>query len=121
MSVETLIDTHGISLDRERPIVFVDATGFPTRSLQTTAGFAVGFVQPQSASEPVQYGREELVISHKVYLKPGVDLQSDDILVFDSKRLRVVGILDPGTFAYSGYHMGHVIADCVEDERDDTA
>ena len=121
VSVETLIDTHGISLDRERPIVFVDATGFPTRSLQTSAGFAVGFVQPQSASEPVQYGREEMVITHKVYLKPGVDLQADDILVFDSKRLRVVGILDPGTFAYSGYHMGHVIADCVEDESDDTA
>ena len=48
-------------------------------------------------------------------------MQADDILVFDSKRLRVVGILDPGTFAYSGYHMGHVIVDCVEDESDDTA
>ena len=121
MSVETLIDTHGISLDRERPTVSVDATGFPTRSLSTSSDFAVGFVQPQSASEPVQYGREELVISHKVYLKPGISVQADDILVFDSKRLRVVGILDPGTFAYSGYHMGHVIVDCVEDESDDTA
>ncbi len=121
MSVETLIDTHGISLTRERPFVSVDASGFPVRSLLTTATFAVGFVQPQSASEPVQYGREEMVITHKVYLKPGVDLQADDIIVFDSKRLRVVGILDPGTFVFTGYHMGHVIADCVEDESDDTA
>ena len=121
MSVETLIDTHGISLTRERPFVSVDASGFPVRSLLSTPTFAVGFVQPQSASEPVQYGREEMVISHKVYLKPGVDLQADDIVVFDSKRLRVVGILDPGTFVYTGYHMGHVIADCVEDESDDTA
>ncbi len=121
MSVETLIDTHGISLSRERPFVSIDAGGFPVRSLLTQSNFAVGFVQPQSASEPVQYGREEMVITHKVYLKPGVNLQADDILVFDSKRLRVVGILDPGTFAYSGYHMGHVIADCVEDESDDTA
>ena len=121
MSVETLIDTHGISLTRERPFVSVDASGFPVRNLLSTPTFAVGFVQPQSASEPVQYGREEMVISHKVYLKPGVDLQADDILVFNSKRLRVVGILDPGTFVYTGYHMGHVIADCVEDESDDTA
>jgi hypothetical protein len=121
VSVETLIDTHGISLTRERPFVSVDASGFPVRNLLSTPTFAVGFVQPQSASEPVQYGREEMVISHKVYLKPGVDLQADDILVFNSKRLRVVGILDPGTFVYTGYHMGHVIADCVEDESDDTA
>jgi hypothetical protein len=121
VSVTTLIDKHGVTLNLERATISVDASGFPTRSLSTTSDFATGFVQPQSSSEPVQYGREERVITHKVYLKSGVVLQSDDILVVGTRRLKVLGVLDPGLFVTSGYHMAHIVADCVEDESDDTA
>jgi hypothetical protein len=119
VSVTTLIDKHGVEVNLERATTSVDASGFPVRSYSTTSSFAVAFVQPQSSSEPVQYGREERVITHKVYFKSGVVLQSDDILVVGTRRLKVLGVLDPGLFVTSGYHMAHVIADCVEDESDD--
>jgi head-tail adaptor len=119
MSVTELITKHGVSITIQTAGTSNDASGFPTLTY-SDGSTVTGFIQPASASEPLQAGRDELVITHRVYFDAGVTIAPTNRLKFtdpaDSsvRFLEVVGVIKPGMFAGAA-SLAHVVVDCSED------
>ena len=120
MSVTELISKHGVAINIQTQSTSVDATGFPTITFADAGSTTLGFIQPATASEPIQAGRDEMVITHRVYFEAGVNVNPKDRLKFtdpaDSsvRFLDVVGVVKPGMFSGAA-SLAHVLVDCTED------
>jgi head-tail adaptor len=119
MSVTELITKHGVSITIQTASTSRDASGFPTLTY-SNGSTVTGFIQPAGASEPLQAGRDEMVITHRVYFDAGVDIAPTNRLKFtdpansDLRFLEVVGVIKPGMFSGAA-SLAHVVVDCSED------
>ena len=67
MSVQSLIDKHGVLMTKRIESTTTNTTGFAQRSYVNSGAAFKAFVQPQAASEPIQAGSDTMIITHKVY------------------------------------------------------
>lgn len=118
MSIQALIDKHGVLVTKRIEGTVTNTTGFAQRSYSTSGAAFRAFVQPQSAAEPIQAGSDTMFITHKVYAPASQGIESAGrLLTVDADgnllRLDIIGVHRPGLFR-SG-NLGHVVIDCQQD------
>lgn len=112
MSAESLIRAKGTIWTVERRIEATDAAGSVTWTWSTHIAGARIFVQPQSGSEAVRYGRENSRKFHLAYAPVSLDVRPADQLRRGSRTLDVQSVRKAGEFT-SG-PMAHLVIEAQE-------
>lgn len=118
MSVDSLIQKHGVNMQAQQIGTSQDLSGAIITGYTNSGSAFKGFVQPQAASDAVRGGSDEELVTHKVYLSASesVDTNFDRLVVTDGSltlKLDVVGHIRPGLFR-SGT-LGVIVVDCTQD------
>ena len=123
MSVQSLIDKHGVLMTKRIESTTTNTTGFAQRSYVNSGAAFKAFVQPQAASEPIQAGSDTMIITHKVYAPAdqGIEAAGRLLTVDEAGNtliLDIIGVHRPGLFR-SG-NLAVVVVDCQQDTGQDS-
>jgi hypothetical protein len=118
MSVDSLIQKHGVTVQAQQIGTSQDLSGAIVQGYTNSGGTFLAFVQPQAASDAVRGGSDEELVTHKVYLSASesVDTNFDRLVVTDGSltlKLDVVGHIRPGLFRSGA--LGVIVVDCTQD------
>jgi hypothetical protein len=115
VSVASLIASRGRSVALYRPSVGRRADGTKTRTESKVAEY-VAFIQPNSATQQRQQGRETMRQEATIYFEGVVDIRTDDEIGLPSSlpqvRYRVSGVRIPDEIL-SGTPNAHTIVDAT--------
>lgn len=112
MSVASLINQHGQSIQVARPTTTVTASGAMSRAYALAATLD-GWLQPRSANDSTLAGRADMQTSATAYF-PGVpDIRTDDVLIVGAGTdfYHVTGVHNP--ILRTNGANAHTVVTCI--------